>query len=138
MIWCTNDPNVDIHTFRKRWSFIWGYFSIPIEFREKIHCQKRNPICYWQKRFTRTVENNCQKLETLRGLNKKFPVFLQFVWDMINQNNKFDFKSMCFLCGTVESITSAKDLDFPVRVFDFHTDYEILLKKYNINGENLF
>ena len=26
LTWCTNYPNVHIHTFRKRWSFIWGYF----------------------------------------------------------------------------------------------------------------
>ena len=25
-IWCTNDPNVHIYTFRKRWSYIWGCF----------------------------------------------------------------------------------------------------------------
>ena len=26
LIWCTIYPNVDIHTFRKRWSFIWEWF----------------------------------------------------------------------------------------------------------------
>ena len=26
LIWCTNYPIVHIHTFRKRWSFIWGCF----------------------------------------------------------------------------------------------------------------
>ena len=26
LIWCTNYPNIHIHTFRKRWSFIWGCF----------------------------------------------------------------------------------------------------------------
>ena len=26
LFWCTNDPNFHIHTFRKRWSFIWGLF----------------------------------------------------------------------------------------------------------------
>ena len=26
LIWCTNNPNVHIYTFRKRWSFIWGWF----------------------------------------------------------------------------------------------------------------
>ena len=26
LIWCINHPNVHIHTFRKGWSFIWGYF----------------------------------------------------------------------------------------------------------------
>ena len=26
LIWCTNHPNVHIHTFRKRWCFIWGCF----------------------------------------------------------------------------------------------------------------
>ena len=25
-IWCTNNPNTHIHTFCKRWSFIWRYF----------------------------------------------------------------------------------------------------------------
>ena len=28
MFWCTNDPDVHIHTFRERWSFIWGDFSL--------------------------------------------------------------------------------------------------------------
>ena len=27
LIWCTNDSNVYIHTFCKRWSFIWGCFN---------------------------------------------------------------------------------------------------------------
>ena len=26
LIWCTNEPNVHIHTFRKSWNFIWGCF----------------------------------------------------------------------------------------------------------------
>ena len=26
LIWCTNYPNVHIHTFCNRWSFIWRYF----------------------------------------------------------------------------------------------------------------
>ena len=26
LIWCTNDPNVYIHTFYKRWSFFWQCF----------------------------------------------------------------------------------------------------------------
>ena len=26
LIWCSNYPNVHIHTYRKRWSFIWGCF----------------------------------------------------------------------------------------------------------------
>ena len=26
LIWCTNDPNAQIHTFCKRWSFIWRCF----------------------------------------------------------------------------------------------------------------
>ena len=26
LIWCTNHPNVHIHTFWKHWTFIWGYF----------------------------------------------------------------------------------------------------------------
>ena len=26
LIWCTNYSNAHIHTFRKRWSFIWGRF----------------------------------------------------------------------------------------------------------------
>ena len=26
LIWCTNDPNVCIHTFYKRWSFFWQCF----------------------------------------------------------------------------------------------------------------
>ena len=24
LLWCTNDPNLHLHTFRKCWSFIWG------------------------------------------------------------------------------------------------------------------
>ena len=31
LIWCTNYLNVYIHTFRKRWSFIWGCF-FPVSF----------------------------------------------------------------------------------------------------------
>ena len=31
LTWCTNHPNVHIHTFRKRWSFIWrGFFPMSI------------------------------------------------------------------------------------------------------------
>ena len=30
LIWCTNDPNVHIHTFRKRWSFVWGLSPVSI------------------------------------------------------------------------------------------------------------
>ena len=31
LIWCTNDPNAHIPTFRKRWSFIWRcYFPVSI------------------------------------------------------------------------------------------------------------
>ena len=28
LFWCTNDTNVHIHTFRSRWNFIWGLFSL--------------------------------------------------------------------------------------------------------------
>ena len=34
------------------------------------------------------------------------------------ENNKFDFKSMCFLWGTVGSLESSKDACFPLRTFD--------------------
>ena len=27
LIWCAKDSNVHIHTFRKRWSLVWGCFS---------------------------------------------------------------------------------------------------------------
>ena len=31
LIWCSNHPNAHIHTFRKRWSFIWVcYFPVSI------------------------------------------------------------------------------------------------------------
>ena len=31
LIWCTNDPNVHIHTFCKRWRFIlWCFFPVSI------------------------------------------------------------------------------------------------------------
>ena len=31
LIWCTNYPNFHIHTFRKRWSFIWeSFFTVGI------------------------------------------------------------------------------------------------------------
>ena len=28
LIWCTNAPNIHIHTFRKRWSLPWGCFYL--------------------------------------------------------------------------------------------------------------
>ena len=28
LIWCTNDLNVHIHTFGKRWGFTWGWLSL--------------------------------------------------------------------------------------------------------------
>ena len=28
LIWCTNDPDIHIRTFCKRWSFIWRAFSL--------------------------------------------------------------------------------------------------------------
>ena len=39
LIWCANYPNVHIHIFGKRWSFIWGYF-FPVSIL-KSH--------YWEK-----------------------------------------------------------------------------------------
>ena len=31
LIWCTNHPNVHIHSFQKHWSFIWtGFFPVTI------------------------------------------------------------------------------------------------------------
>ena len=35
LIWCTNDPNLHIHTFCERWSFIWRCFS-PVSILKKI------------------------------------------------------------------------------------------------------
>ena len=39
-IWCTNYSNVDIHTFRKRWSFIrWCFFPVSIpKFKQIFWC----------------------------------------------------------------------------------------------------
>ena len=34
------------------------------------------------------------------------------------ENNKFNFKSMYFLCGTVGLLESSKDACFPLRTFD--------------------
>ena len=28
LLWSTNGPNVHIHTFRKPWNFIWGWFDL--------------------------------------------------------------------------------------------------------------
>ena len=36
-IWCTNDPNDHIHTFRKRCSYIWGCFFPVSILKRKIH-----------------------------------------------------------------------------------------------------
>ena len=33
--WCTIYPNVHIHTFRWRWSFIWGCFFLWISLRDE-------------------------------------------------------------------------------------------------------
>ena len=45
LIWCINYPNIRIHTFRKRWSFIWECFSLCISISVKLSlktCQKCN------------------------------------------------------------------------------------------------
>ena len=33
LIWYTNHTNVDIHTFRNSWSFIWGYIFLWVSLR---------------------------------------------------------------------------------------------------------
>ena len=33
---CTNDPNDHIHSFRQRWSFIWGCFFLRVSLKTKI------------------------------------------------------------------------------------------------------
>ena len=48
LIWRTNDPNVHIRTFCKRWSFLWRcFFAVSIlnfiqEFGKSLHYQKRD------------------------------------------------------------------------------------------------
>ena len=39
LIWCTNYPNIYIHTFCKRWSFIWGQLFLVsnLKITEKMH-----------------------------------------------------------------------------------------------------
>ena len=36
LIWCTNNPNVNIRIFRKRWSLIWGCL-FPVSILNLIH-----------------------------------------------------------------------------------------------------
>ena len=43
LIWCTNYPNVHIHAFCKRWSFIWRCF-FPASVLKLNQCQVRNVL----------------------------------------------------------------------------------------------
>ena len=36
MIWCIIDRNVRIHTFPKRWSFVWGAFFLWVSLRSAV------------------------------------------------------------------------------------------------------
>ena len=44
LTWCTNDPNVHIHTFCKRWSFILRCFF-------PVRILKRQPLKWWNSVF---------------------------------------------------------------------------------------
>ena len=44
LIWCTNYPNVHIHTFHKHWSFIWGCFFPVSIFKKRVHLYQYIPF----------------------------------------------------------------------------------------------
>ena len=50
LFWCTDDPNVHIHTFTKRWNFIWGGF-FPVRILKVQHVsnftiiEEENVLC---------------------------------------------------------------------------------------------
>ena len=46
LIWCTNHPNVHIHSFRKCWSFIWGSF-FPVSILKYIHKKAPSSMLAW-------------------------------------------------------------------------------------------
>ena len=66
LIWCTNDSNVHIRIFRKRWSLILGCFfpvSLKISLRRVIHTL----LIFWYAPFYYCIS----QIFTLNFLNKK-------------------------------------------------------------------
>ena len=44
LIWCTNHPNIHIHTFHKHWSFIWVCFFPVSIFKKRVHLYPVHPF----------------------------------------------------------------------------------------------
>ena len=51
LIWCTNHPNVHIHTFVKCWSFIWGRFFPVSIFKTKNQLKFCHKTCWKEQPF---------------------------------------------------------------------------------------
>ena len=73
LIWCTNEPNAHIRTFRKRWSFIWRCF-FPVSILSPLNA---NPAKWPNtlKQFVGNLATNCLSVcghfinLVLKGLN---------------------------------------------------------------------
>ena len=51
LIWCTSYPNIYINTFRKRWNFIWGCFSLWVSLNRLLFFLKCSDLRIKTSRF---------------------------------------------------------------------------------------
>ena len=72
--WCTNYPNVPVHTFQKRLGFIWGCF-FPVS-----HCVKK---CLYSELFWFVFS----RIRTENGEIRCISLYSVRMWEDIDQNN---------------------------------------------------
>ena len=53
LIWCTNYPNIHIHTFSKRWSFIWRRFQLLVSLTWNL----QYIISIWRERYWQSFKS---------------------------------------------------------------------------------
>ena len=116
LIWCTNDPNLHIRIFRKRWSLILGCFfpvSIPnLGFKPKFQCSKRAIIPYKRQNYLLLwldkIRKNLAKKSSFQALTLLFILFcLGSLWNWqvaVSWNLHF---SVCLASSQFKSVRSA-------------------------------
>ena len=114
MIWCTNRPNVHIHTFWKCWNFIWGCF-FPVNIIK--HIKKRLCPSKAVKYLVVKIDGNLNWKDQTHDIATK-----------LNRANGLLYKIRSYV-----SFNNLKAIYFAI--FDSHINYANLIQVQNPNSK---
>ena len=82
------------------------------------HCRRKVSNLLLVKKYHKNCPKQLSKGRKVKQIVQEVVGVLSIRLRGNKENNKFDFKSMCFLCGTVGSLESSKDACFPLKTFN--------------------